>query len=292
MWKKQEELEFGEVEYEEINLGVDLKWKKDLEEEREEVHKTNEEKLKVVSLEGEISENKEEVKLGIKIEDWSKEEEQENRRIGDSCRQQAVHDLIESAEDLIDSRCKKDRRKADSIRIEPEVTDSESEEEKEVGIMSEFRKAKRIQLREGQKIRTKRLTEEEVRIEKVQIKCPVPGINFKTEYLGTLLAKEKNDVHWRAQYEAKFEQEELDRKSELEEQEKRASEQKEKAEERKKSETIMQELRDQELIRKDKEGLGRLIDNQDGKLDIVLFDTDERKECEDLKEEDSGVESI
>ena len=114
--------------------------------------------------------------------------------------------------------------------------------------MREFR----IQSREGQKIRTKRLTEEEVRIEKVQIKCPVPGCNFKTEYLGTLLAKEQNDVHWRTQHEAKFEQEELDRKVELEEQEKRAREQ---------------------------------------KLDIVLFDTDERKEFEDLKEEDSGVES-
>ena len=54
---------------------------------------------------------------------------------------------------------------------------------------------------------------------------------------------------------------------------------------------IIREMKDQELIRKAKKGLGRLVMSPDGKLDIVLFNPAERKEFEDLKEEASGIEN-
>ena len=76
--------------------------------------------------------------------------------------------------------------------------------------LHELRRSNRTELGEGQKIKTKQLKEEEVSTERVQIECSVLGCKFKTEYLGALLAKEQNDMHWRAKHKAKFEQEELD----------------------------------------------------------------------------------
>ena len=157
--------------------------------------------------------------------------------------------------------------------------------------LRELRRSNRIELGEGQKIKTRILKEEEVSLERIQIECSVVGCKFKTEYLGPAMAKEQNDIHWRAKHKAKFEQEELDRQLDLEEQLEKARKNRKKENEREENELIVRKLMEQEMIRKAKNGLGKLTVNRDGKLDLVELSTEEKQEFEDSKQGASGVET-
>ena len=91
------------------------------------------------------------------------------------------------------------------------------------------------------------------------------------------MAEKQNDDHWRAKHKVKFEQEEVDRQLDLEDQKLKAIEQRLKKEEKMKNEQIIREMKDQELIRKAKKGVGKLIIDQDGKYLRFEFEDDPNK---------------
>ena len=90
---------------------------------------------------------------------------------------------------------------------------------------------------------------------------------------------------------AKFEQEEIDRQLDLEDQLEKARKDRKKEAEREENELIVRKLKEQEMIRKAKNGLGKLTVTRDGKLDLVELSTDEKQEFEDSKQGASGVET-
>ena len=82
----------------------------------------------------------------------------------------------------------------------------------------ELRRSDRLILKEGPQIKTMKIADSDVSKERVQITCSVVGCEFRTEYLASVLAEKQSSEHWRARHKAKFDQDELDRLEELEEQ--------------------------------------------------------------------------
>ena len=116
----------------------------------------------------------------------------------------------------------------------------------------------------------------------MQISWPVVGCKFKTEYLASSLAEKQSSEHWRARHKAKFEQEELDRQEELEDQRqklrKQRQEQELKDKQKLENKELYRKMQEQEMLRKVKLGKGKLVMNVEGLIELVPLSEDEQKE--------------
>ena len=84
----------------------------------------------------------------------------------------------------------------------------------------------------------------------MQIACSVVGCEFRTEYLASVLAEKQSSEHWRARHKAKFDQDELDRLDELEEQRIKFERQKMRNDQKLENEKLFRKMQEQEILRK------------------------------------------
>ena len=128
-----------------------------------------------------------------------------------------------------------------------------------------------------------KITDADIAKERVQISCPVVGCKFKTAYLASSLAEKQSSEHWRARHKVKFEQEELDRLEELEDQRmklKRQRQEQEWKDEQKLENQKLWKMQEQEMLRQVRLGKGKLEMDAEGLTKLVPLSEDERKEFE------------